>query len=411
MKHFLILIAILSISLNSRAQFSLEGEIRPRAEFRYGYRQMPSTGQKPAGHVSQRSRLTLNFKQDKITTRMSFQDIRIWGQQQQVTHAATVDLHEAWIAWAFADTWTVKAGRQEIRYDNQRFFAINDWVPTGRKHDAALLMHRAETHQTHLGFGFNQQNDPLFGTNYPLNNYKTLNYIWHHRMLSPKLSLSLLGVADGFQSPANEEVLYLRATAGSYISYKQEGSILNINPAIQGGKTREGQDIQAWYLMAEYGKQLNPSWNTTAGFELFSGNDMKNPDGKYHMFNYLYGVGHAFNGYMDYFTNMQAHTRDAGLFNPYWKNKWSLNEKIDFHTDLHLFFLQNNFVHNDEVIKKHLGTEIDLTLNYSFDKITQLMLGYSAMLGTESMEIIKGGNKDKYAHWAYITLRVRPKFL
>jgi hypothetical protein len=84
---------------------------------------------------------------------------------------------------------------------------------------------------------------------------------------------------------------------------------------------------------------------------------------------------------------------------------------IIFDADLHIFFLQNNFVHGGDIINKYLGKETDLTLSYRFNPITKISIGYSMMFGTESMEIINGGSSDEFAHWSFIMLRVTPGFL
>ncbi len=410
MKKLLLLFAGILISIPSFGQFSLRGEVRPRIEFRDGYRRMPLEDEKPAGQVNQRTRLSLDYDTDRVTTMVSFQDVRLWGQDLQRTHNPSFDLHQAWIELAVTDSFFIKAGRQELRYDNQRFFAINNWLPQGQQHDALLMKYLASFGELHLGTAFNQTQDRLFGTHYPINNYKTLNFLWFNTDLSPMVNLSLLGVADGYESDENPERLYVRGTWSTFWTLDFDGFRVRTNPALQYGNTRQGQDIRAWYFMAEVISGFVPDVNTRAGFELYSGNDFEDPGTRYRAFDPLYGAGHANHGYMDYFTNIPAHTGGAGLFNPYIRNRITLTESSSLDADLHLFFLQNNYVHDNETISKYLGTEIDLTLNYRFNEITFVTLGYSVMFGSESMEVIKGGSKDEFAHWGYIMLSFRPVF-
>jgi hypothetical protein len=139
MKKLLFALAALLFTLPAFAQFSLEGDFRPRAEFRRGYQRMPHEDDKPAGHISQRSRLILGFSQDRVTTRLSLQDVRVWGDQMPLTDVPSFDLHEAWIQLALTDSLFIRAGRQEIRYDNQRLFAVNDWNNVAQKHDAIVM--------------------------------------------------------------------------------------------------------------------------------------------------------------------------------------------------------------------------------------------------------------------------------
>ncbi len=411
MNRLLLLFAFTFLSISVQGQFSLSGDVFARPEFRHGYRRMPLPGEKPAGLVNQRSGLILDYRNDKVTTKISFQDVRIWGQQEQRTQVPSFDLHEAWVQVAITDSFFIKAGRQELRYDNQRFFAVNDWIPPGQKHDALLLQHIGKKGVLHLGAAFNQNQDRLFGTNFALNNYKTLNYIWYKTRLRPNLNISLMGVADGFQSPDNAEMLYVRGTWNAFVEYNPGGVVFFFNPAYQHGKSRLGLDISAWYFMSAVSFKASEKVTTTLGLEYFTGNNPLENNQKDNAFDALYGAGHAFLGYMDFFTQVPAHTKGAGLINSYLKTRLSLSPKTSLDADLHLFHIQNNYLHQGQLIDKFLGTEIDLTLNYRFNDITQIVAGYSVMFGTESMEVIKGGSKDEFANWGFVMLRIRPKFL
>jgi hypothetical protein len=61
-----------------------------------------------------------------------------------------------------------------------------------------------------------------------------------------------------------------------------------------------------------------------------------------------------------------------------------------------------------EELGNALGTEVDLALGYNFTKDIQFQLGYSQMFATESMEVLKGGNKDNTNNWAWVMLTVKP---
>jgi hypothetical protein len=408
----LILGALMLIAFPSAAQFSLEGDFRPRAEFRDGYRTLPREDTRPAGLVSQRSRLILGFARDRITTRLSLQDVRLWGDQDPLSGRGSLDVHEAWVQVSLSPRWLIRAGRQEIRYDNQRFFALNDWNNHGQKHDALLLMHRGEKSELHLGAAFNQSSDRLFFTDYGRNNYKTMNYAWFKTPLSNQWTLSLLGVVDGYEHPGDTGVLNLRATWSAYLAFGSGPDGLRINPAAQHGKTAWGQDISAFYFLVEGSRTLSGRLQVTPGLEWFSGNDDETLSDKFRAFDPLYGAGHTVQGYMDYFTNVVAHAREAGLVNPYLKSRFGLSDNTSLDADLHLFFLQNNKRHPQlgHTLDKYLGTEIDLTLSHRFHPTASFSFGYSVLFASESMEAIKGGSKDKWAHWAYAMLRVRPIF-
>ena len=55
------------ISTATYAQdFDANIQIRPRYEYRNGFKSLLKTGDSPTSFISQRSRLNLNFKQDKV---------------------------------------------------------------------------------------------------------------------------------------------------------------------------------------------------------------------------------------------------------------------------------------------------------------------------------------------------------
>lgn len=401
------------------AQLEIRADLSPRAELRNGYRTMPGEDDKSAGLVHQRTRFSVSFLQDNLRTHLSFQDVRVWGQELQRQDNPSMAIHEAWAELLFSDNLSLKAGRQELRYDNQRFFAINDWIPMGQKHDLALLKYNSNATEMHFGTAFNQPANAFgknFGTEYLLSNYKYMGFAWLHTPVSDNIQISLLAVADGYEAMTGDalkpDLLYVRGTWSAYTRMALGDVSLMVNPAIQHGKTPQGQDIMAWYLRAEGGGALTTNLRSTLGLEIFSGNDGSYPeDGKFRAFDALYGAGHAHMGFMDYFTQIPQHTRGAGIINPFLKNQFKISDQTQLDADLHLFYIQNNYMHVGTTIDKYLGTEVDLTLSYRFNSYTRIIGGVSAMFGSESMEIIKSGSKDEPAYFAYIMMRIRPRLL
>jgi len=221
------------------AQFSLSGEIRPKAEFRDGYRMMPQPGSKPAGLVNQRTRLSLLFEpESNVSLGVAVQDLRIWGQDNTMGTDPSFGIYEAWVELAVRENLSIRAGRQELRYDNQRLMAINDWALTGRTHDALVMKYRQDNgSQLHIGAGFNQREDRLFETYYRMDNYKTLNYIWYNTDLGNSTNASFLFLADGYEHPDNPETLYVRATWSSFLVISPGSVTLRLQPAYQHGNT------------------------------------------------------------------------------------------------------------------------------------------------------------------------------
>lgn len=415
MKRFTIFTALLAISLAAGAQFSLNADISPRAELRHGYRTLPGPNDNAAAHVNQRTRLALEYNIENFRMHISFQDVRVWGQEPLLSNIPSLSIHEAWAEMMFSSNFALKIGRQQLKYDNQRFLSFNDWHPYARKHDLALLRYSFDTGELQFGTAFNQEwsaYNRSFGTDYDINNYKFMGFGWYHNKISENVRFSLLNLADGYENPGNSEELNIRNTISGYLDMDIDIINLVFNPAFQFGKNRFGSGIRAFYFRLEGSMGVAENVRTTLGMELFSGNDytdLSNDTNR--AFDPLYGAGHANAGFMDYFTNIPLHTAGAGLVNPYLKNRIRLNPRTAFNADLHFFFLQNNYVQNNETINKYLGTEIDFTLNYRFNDFTNIIGGFSTMFGSESMEIIKGGSKDEFAYFMYVMMRIRPRFL
>ena len=160
------------------AQFSLIGQVRTRTELRNGLGNLAPKDAKPAAFTSQRTRLTFNYKWDRITFQTAIQDMRVWGQDAATinnTDGNRLMVHEAWadiILANSADTTikfkpvqnlSLKIGRQELVYDDIRLLGNLDWLQQGRRFDAALLKVQHLGWALDLGAGMNQNTD-AFGT-------------------------------------------------------------------------------------------------------------------------------------------------------------------------------------------------------------------------------------------------------
>lgn len=180
-----VLCALLSCFSTSEllAQFSLVGQLRPRAELRDGAGNLTVKNSTPASFISQRTRLTLGYKWDRLTFNASLQDVRVWGQDASTISSSDGNklmLHEGWgelvlankadttIGFRLIDNLSLKIGRQELIYDDSRLIGNLDWLQQGRRFDMALLKAVHHGWQIDLGFAYNQNTDAfgVSGTTY-----------------------------------------------------------------------------------------------------------------------------------------------------------------------------------------------------------------------------------------------------
>ena len=189
----IVLSLVVLVSMNTFAQeFDANLQIRPRYEFRNGYKAPIPFGETPGQFISERTRLNLNFKQDKFVTKLSMQNVRVWGDVQTTTKSDvnSIQLFEAWAQYNFNENWSARMGRQVISYDNQRIFGEIDWLQQGQSHDAALVTYKNKKNQLDLGLAYNANGETDLATNYTLN-YKAMQYAWYHTELG-KINMSLL---------------------------------------------------------------------------------------------------------------------------------------------------------------------------------------------------------------------------
>ncbi|TVR75207.1 MAG: hypothetical protein EA408_00700 [Marinilabiliales bacterium] len=415
--HTRLVITALLVTLISgtglKAQFSLSGEYRPRTEFRHGFQSLMFADDDPAFFISQRTRLNLGVAQEDYSFGFSFQDVRVWGEVPQLNRSdALSSVHEAWGEVKLSEAVKLKAGRQEIVYDNARIFGNVDWAQQGRSHDAAVLKWQSsENTRLHAGFAFNQDRERRTGTFYPLTNYKTFQYLWLNRN-AEQVTWSLLMLNTGYQNTPGQMTFLL--TTGGRLVYSPSPGSLSGSAYLQAGDDPTGSSLLAWYLAMEYAHPLNEAITLSGGFELLSGTD--EPDmatrTRNNSFTPLFGTNHAFNGHMDYFY-VGNHLNDVGLIDFYGgmnfrRERWSAGFR------LHAFISEGEILiagGGREGERQYLGTEIDIFAGYTLFEQATVRAGYSQMFATEAMERLKGGSKDEVNNWVWLMLVLRPSFL
>lgn len=413
-KLFWALVA-LTIRFSYSQNFNVGADIRPRFEYRHGFGNLFPDDAEPAAGVIQRSRLNMDYANDKLKIGLKLQDVSVWGDTPQLS--ATDDNHsfsvfEAWAALYFHENWSVKAGRQAIAYDDERILGEVDWAMQGRSHDAALLRYAKEQWRADLGFAFNQENLTTEGSAYTPTaffSYKTMQYAHLHKEWD-KFSGSFLFLNNGFQKfdeEDNPDGVFYRHTTGTHLQFPVGNLKFTGNAYYQFGKASADQDLSA-YLLALEGMYRTGSTSLGLGLEILSGTD-QDSQGDNRSFFPLYGTNHKFNGFMDYFY-VGNHANSTGLNDYYGKVNFTLGKKSGLLLQGH-YFTSNATLFDDTNNKadKYLGTEIDLVYSRNLIKNVKLAAGYSHMFAGDSMGYLKGRTPDNTNHWAWVMLVVKPE--
>ncbi|WP_298371067.1 alginate export family protein [uncultured Lutibacter sp.] len=414
MRKILILVFLVLISITSKAQFSLEGELRPRTEYRNGFGNLIADAAEPGFGISTRARLKFGYKAEGYNLYISLQDVMVWGENRQILPDDENNSFAVFQAWAeinLGEGLTTKLGRQAIIYDDHRIFGSLDWAQQGRNHDAALLRYNKDKFMFDLGLAFNQDYDNPTGFISSGNYYGTTGFFSYKTMQYAYLknswdsfSGSLLILNNGFQE--TEDISNLQ-TIGTHLDYKKGTFGAAANLFLQTGKRQGEVDVKGAYLASvDFSLKATDKVTFGLGTEIISGND--GDAGETGAFFPLYGTNHKFNGFMDYFY-VGNHANSIGLFDIHASATFNLGNESS------LLVKALNFSGEQELPsgEKSLGTEVDLVFSKKF-KGYSLVAGYSQMFASDGMYELKGLDESLAAgsqNWAWVMLVIKPKFL
>ena len=408
MKKKLIFLSLLLASFAVKAQLTIDAELRPRFEYRHGFKTLIPDGTDAATFVSQRTRLNTKYIHDKLTFYVSVQDVRVWGDVPQLNTADKngLALHQAWAAINLNPNFALKLGRQEIVYDDSRIFGNVGWAQQARSHDAALFRYNKNAFKLDVGFAYNQESEKVTGNLYTLPNYKAFQYAY----LSKKWDNfygSFLFLNNGlqFSDGINDDEIRYSQTAGTHLKYKKNAFGLNANLYYQFGNDVNDNSLSAYLVALEASYKVSDKFTAILGFENQSGNKYGAPsDGDNKAFMPFYGTNHKFNGFMDYFY-VGNHANNVGLLDIYAKAKFKLNANSSLYTAIHNFAAAEDI---NDTADKQLGTEVDLVYSYKLQKDIGFKVGYSHMFASDSMELLKGTTSDNTNNWGWIMVTVNP---
>lgn len=404
-----IVVVVLCTTTLIAQTFDLSAELRPRYENKHGYQTLQQTDADGSNFISQRTRLNFGFKNEKLQIYVSTQNIRVWGDVSTLSSDDNATaLHEAWAKLKFSNKLSLKMGRQEIIYDDHRIFGSVGWAQQARSHDAFIFKY-LPNNKNRLDVGFALNADTQTNVDNLYSNaagYKTFQYAWYHGDFDKfGLSFLLLNTGIEYEDVNTKQTIDYVQTIGPRLTYKKDKFKANAAMYYQTGKTVD-TDVNALYYAANLGYKLNDNFNFSLGYEYLSGKDQDDTDAEINNFAPMFGTNHKFNGWMDYFYvgfGNPTGLRDISATLAYKKDKFSMKLVP------HFFSTAGDVFDTDGKMDANLGTEIDFTLGYKIAKDIKLSAGYSQMFATDTMEIIKGGDKDENNSWAWIMFTFKPK--
>ncbi|MEO6672629.1 MAG: alginate export family protein [Ginsengibacter sp.] len=432
----------LLLVLRSGAQLSLTGQLRTRTELRDGYAAPLPKDSKPAFFTSQRTRLSLNYSMYRVKFGATLQDVRVWGQDvSTINRTATPDnnslmLHEAWAEILLSDTTSkdkslsLKLGRQELAYDDERLIGKLDWLQQGRRHDGALIKYETKSWMFHLAAAYNQNKENTSGTIYnstPPGNYtattnggtmyKSMQFLYAGKKLK-KGNASFLFFSDQFSKYRNDIVnsqnvktfesgAWSRFTTGFYFNNSFQKINLIAAAYYQFGKNTTGQKLSGELLTASAQYLFSKKFSAGPGVDYYSGGSSGTTS---NAFDPLYGTPHKFAGLMDYFYAASGFGK-GGLVDYYFRVKYKPSDKFSMAADLHEFTTASKIVYpNNLKNTKDFGQEVDVVAFYSLTKLISFETGYSHFFGTSlltSANVKNVLNAQRNSNWAYLQINIK----
>lgn len=402
-------------------QFNVSLQLRPRAEYRNGYKTPLYEDEKATGFINQRARLSFDYQREGLSAGLSFQNVSVWGEYpiSNANKSNTV-LNEAWAQLKSKNGMFMKFGRQVLHYNDGRLISVADWNQAARSHDALKFGYLTERHQLDFVLAYNQDAEKNSGGTYyyaygvP---YKTLQTVYYQynglKNFTPSFIFINVGLENG-ETLKNESKLVYSQTMGVNLLYNPVTNLRFTGISyLQTGKTKSNSKISAALLSLKGEYDASKQVKLTAGTDFLSGEEYNSPDKNetYNAFNTLYAGNHGLYGVMDFFVDSPYRTgMNVGLWDKYLGISLKPASKYAVALTYHHFSTASD-VYNlpGEKLKKGLGSEIDLQFDYNIMKDVKLTCGYSTFFGTATMDFVKGGDHKVWQDWAFMTINVNPK--
>jgi len=402
------------------AQFCMEAELRPRAEYRYGYKQL-ATGDKEAIFlISQRTRLGATYKHNKIEGKIMLQDVRVWGDETQYSSSgvfgneASIDLAEAWFSIKLNPHLELKTGRQQWSFDDERLLAKRNWNQNGLFYDALTLGFESGDWNAHLGLSYNNFSESNFREPYDPQAMKSIGFFHVSRQFSKKIRGSLIYIYSGKTKTDSTLAMYVKSSSGAYVQYTNQGLKLSGSFYYQFGKDVYQGSVKTAdaYNMNLHGVYKANYWSLNAGCSILSGDHEGDANKqKTHLFDLLYGARHKYYGFLDYFSNLRKSTKNGGLNDIYAGFGVPFCSSLEALGACHVFYLNRINTEVDQVEEgchpSYLGTEMDIWFNSTVSQLFNIQGGYSFILPGNTLKLIQNTNATQpFSSWAWVMVTV-----
>jgi hypothetical protein len=351
---------------------------------------------------------------DGITVFLQAEDSRVFGEEKDpagqfstVANTRNLDLHQGYvhIDRLFADPVSVRAGRMQLRYGNERIIGAVDWNNVGRSFDGilarysrgasfvdAFAMNTGETNTPPASAtpssvaGKRDEGQALYGAygSFDIDEAFGLDV---YALYQTNLKQTTPGEPD-----------LLRLTAGAAATIRLAAATVELEGSYQTGD-QGTRSVSAYLAAGAVQYRTGMDWLTSVrgSVEALSGTPEGDPDAK--TFDPPYATGHKFHGWMDYFVNIPSQTFDRGLLDVNAALAGKLAEPVSWTLKGHSFSLMQ-----PRDGSRALGQEIDFLVTWTYAQPLSFDLGGGAFFpGVNMEEAFKGSDVGL---WAYLAVTV-----
>lgn len=389
-------------------QITLGGQIRTRAEYRYptAYTNTPTTPPATITGITHsddqfltRVRINLKFLvTDDIEVFFQPQDQRTWGQEASVlSDEKNFDVHQAFLEVRniLGEPFSVKVGRMELSYGDQRLVSPLDWSNFGRAWDGAKIRYAPE--DWWIEAFFTVLRDPLApavfnggGTDQDfLGVYFSFVGVKDHEFdvycFGREFHDGSVTAEDGVTVGDLVDWTYGIRVKGKALGFDYSGELIG-----QSGHFSADR-IGAYAYALTLGYTADLPWTPRVGVEYdFASGDRNPADGRRNTFDPLFPFGHYFQGFADVFEFKNG--RDLSLY-----LKAAPVDKLTVQVDYHFFWLgqrRDAWYSNapiagtnmaGAVVRRNaagaanpnVGQEIDIHARYAIGKFVKFWGGWS----------------------------------
>lgn len=330
-------------------QITLGGQIRTRAEYRDPTSYLNTLAATRSDDVFL-TRIRLNFKfsvTDDIDVFVQPQDQRAWGQEANIlTDERNFDLHQGFVEVRnlLGEPLSIKAGRMEMSYGDQRLVSPLDWSNVARAWDGAKVRYAPKDWWIE-GF-YTVIRDPLTPSPPAPPVFSPAATAFNgaaHDQDFLGLYFSYVGIADhefdvyGFFREFQDQSFtgdngvagdLIDRTIGARIKGKDMGFDYTLEVMSQTGHFSQDQ-IRAYAYAATLGYTFDMDWKPRIGVEYdYASGDRHPANGRRNTFDPLFPFFHYYQGFADTFGWRNA--KDLSAYVKVTPNDW-LTLQLDVH--------------------------------------------------------------------------------